>query len=756
MKQRRLKTKQTHPGSNSFRAPTRPSASFNFQKRLPRAKKTLHSLSFHNTSFTSCFSGNLETAWGRTLDREPARLPSKNGINDRFRNAIQTEGTIGEVSEFDKNLTDLERRGGSVTSRPLASSTLPASLRPQTLKDQHPKAMAQKPAHTQPDCLRLTIDDVDHNGHHSKPKHSHSHTIKSIAPDHSSVSHSHASMTTAQSISQNKLQRAKNSKRNRRSTKSQRPISAPKHTTFLSNIGSTADSDMYLTMEDLDQKSVRDFRRVAHLVAALLFFDMLFLILGFAIEGRHLLHETTTCKLGSLGLTYIVFFIDVGYLLATFNNLGQFGSPRDFRKLTLVSSRRQLLLVFQIVFAVCLLQMHLPNSVCTRTSLFFDSFALLTVFLHSIVFYANFRQCEHAAKTCSFSEAVQSEIAESVAASVCHMDDNNKTHNGDLASAKEVFEGSFCLYPPPRAPKRRTKRSRRRKRRVRAQRPKVMNEQCWEEDSGCKDDISGQHSVNQNDTNNDENIQNIQNHQINHNDSGNTTQNDLKSENGPQASKHSQKDKSSQQKLPEEGNVHNLKHTNADKRKSSNSIKRNAENQQNRSGALKNFTPDSYLKLSSPTLALDLAKHLTHFAPVQANITPQTNLPYDDQNENENENNQIKTDQTVIPKSLIKISPKFHSYKRESKPQTSNGIRVSFDKGPFAVMNLSQSIQYGEPDIGSDAEDSGIEDLCLSVDDDFDMEGLGAGSVFETPTKRLEDEFRKTCMSAGLGVNGRE
>ena len=755
MKQRRLKTKQTHPGSNSFRAPTRPSASFNFQKRLPRTKKTLHSVSFHNTSFTSCFSGNLETAWGRTLDREPARRPSKNGIHDRFRNAIQTEGTIGQVSEFDKNLAHLERRGGAVTSRPLASSRLTASLRPQTLKDQHPKAMAQKPTHTQPDCLKLTIDHVDHNGLHLNPKHSDSRTIQNIAPSHSSVSHSHASMTTAQSLSHSRQLRANNSKCNRRSTKSQRPISGPKHTTFLSNIGSTADSDMYLTMEDLDQKSVRDFRRVAHLVAALLFFDMLFLVLGFAVEGRHLLHETTTCKLGSLGLTYIVFFIDVGYLLATFNNLGQFGSPRDFRKLTLVSSRRQLLLVFQIVFAVCLLQMHLPNSVCTRTSLFFDSFALLTVFLHSIVFYANFRQCEHAAKTCSFSEAVQSEIAESVAASVSHMDDINKPQNGDLASAKEVFEGSFCLYPQPRAPKRRTKRSRRRRRRVRAQRPKVMNEQCWEEDSGCKDDISGQNSVEQNDTNNDENIENTQNDQIKNNDSGNTLKHDLRSENGPQASNDSQKDQCSQQKMLEEGNVQNSNLTNGDKPDSSKSIKRNAENQQNRSGALQNFTPDSYLKLSSPTLAFNLSKHMTHLAPEQANISPQSNSPNDDQNKNKIENNKIKAHQTVNPKSL-KTSPKFHPYKRDTKPQISNGIRVSFDKGSFAVMDLSQSIEYRETEIGSDLEDSGLEDLCLSVDDDFDMEGLGAGSVFETPTKRLEDEFRKTCMSAGQGVKGRE
>ena len=718
MKQRRLKSKNALTNEALSRAPNRPTASFKFQKRPDRARKRREPFSIHETSFTSCVSGHYDTAWARAFDRpnKPTRTRnvSRNGVKNGVKNGLKMKKQIlGDGSE-------MRKKGGVDTgskphpeaqSRHGASLGSVLSLRPQKI-EMDPESFLSNISKSRgmkneihPRSQRIDTQQLEPSPAKFNPL-----ALRSGATVNSnriSTSHSHltlSSIQTASSItSSHRAQQYAFNKKLQTRPKTQRDISGPKHTTFLANIGTNAESENYLTMGDLDQKSVRDFRRVANFVAALLFFDMLFLVLGFALEGGHLRTESTACKLGSLGLTYLIFFINTAYLLVTFKNISEFSSPRDFRRLSLVGSRRQLLIVFQAVFAVCLLQMHIPNTLCQRTSLFFDSYALLTIFLHSVVFYVNFRQCDQAAKTCSFSEAVQSEMAESVAAS---------THMTEFVNGGN----SFCFFDKHESQKQRKKRrmkmKRERKKRIQNRAPIKVSQDIYIEDLGQNPNKIDNQPPSQ-DNNHKENDKNTSNLNKSDTESGNV-----------QISK----DLTPTQNL-------NIKE-NPEK----------VENQQNLSGAESNQTPDSYRKLSCHAPKNDTQ------SPVPSKFKQNPSKP---ENPHNFSTSQIEAAISEIPERRNKkIRARKTRKNRRRESECSQGIRVSFNRGQSFTIGEAPANPLKDIEIESDQEDCALEleDLCLSIDETFDMESMTMGSVFETPTRRLEDEFRTMCMSARVKV----
>lgn len=714
MKQRRLKSKNALAKKNHSRTLDRPVASFKFQKRRERVRRERKPASIQQTSFTSCVSGHFDTAWARAFDRPKKTIPvknvSKNGVKNAFGDDLKCENRVsGAVTKMSKkgDRDVLASKNFSIQSHHGANFGSVLSLRPQKI-DMEPESFLSGITQYQGTQNPKNLYSLKNESQQADPSLAMFNPLAlrsgtTVNSNRISTSHSHltkSSIQTASSLtSSHRAQQYAVNKKLQSKNKTQRDISRPKHTTFLANIGSNADAENYLTMGDLDQKSVRDFRRVANFVAALLFFDMLFLVLGFALEGRHLRTEGTACKLGSLGLTYIIFFINTAYLLVTFKNISEFSSPRDFRRLSLVGSRRQLLIVFQAVFAVCLLQMHVPNTLCKRTSLFFDSYALLTIFLHSIVFYVNFRQCDQAGKTCSFSEAVQSEMAESVAAS---------THMTEFAKAGN----SFCIFEKSQAQKRRKKRRMGRKRRFQKRAPIKVSQEVFNEDLPMESQKIEAHNSLEND-----------NHLENNKISSNLNKSDRKS-----------------------GNVQISKNISDPQLSDPKEMTLKIENQQNLSGAESNRTPDSYRKLSSHALKTEIESP-----------NPTQNEPNSSKRDHFQKFSPSQIEEIIseIPDRRVKKTRARKNRKnRKRESQSSQGIRVSFNRGHSFTIGEAPANPLKDLEMESDLEDCALEleDLCLSIDETFDMESVATGSVFETPTRRLEDEFRGMCMSAGVNA----
>ena len=256
-----------------------------------------------------------------------------------------------------------------------------------------------------------------------------------------------------------------------------------KSVSFFSKVDpkSEKNGQMFLTLEDLDQKVVRDFGTRSRISLSLLAFNMMFIMLGFFFEKINFEGENVLCKVCSVSSVYSVFFLNCVLTAVALRNMKVFSSPKNFGSLWLVTSKTQIVVTYIIVFWVSLVQMQLPRQLCHNIQLYLDSLGLVTIFLHSLNVWVNMRMCCQLNETRDFSVALESEDSEK--ASDCEMA-QSKQYVGSLGkmgdqmlpqnlqrknAAKENAEGSFCLYQTNSRRQRRNMREKRKGRRRKRQ-----------------------------------------------------------------------------------------------------------------------------------------------------------------------------------------------------------------------------------------------------------------------------------------------
>ena len=256
-----------------------------------------------------------------------------------------------------------------------------------------------------------------------------------------------------------------------------------KSVSFFSKVDpkSAKNGQMFLTLEDLDQKVVRDFGTRSRISLSLLAFNMMFIMLGFFFEKINFQGENVLCKVCSLSSVYSVFFLNCVLTAVSLRNLKVFSSPKNFGSLWLVTSKTQIVGTYIIVFWVSLVQMQLPHHLCHNIQLYLDSLGLVTIFLHSLNVWVNMRLCCQLNETRDFSVALESEDSEK--ASDCEMAEGNQYIGGlgqmgnqilpqnlhRTNAVKENAESSFCLYQTNSRRQRRNMREKRKGRRRKRQ-----------------------------------------------------------------------------------------------------------------------------------------------------------------------------------------------------------------------------------------------------------------------------------------------
>ena len=243
-----------------------------------------------------------------------------------------------------------------------------------------------------------------------------------------------------------------------------------KTTSFFSTIQSSKSSKsqtLYLTMEDLDQRSIRNFKLSSQFVSGLLGINLLYMMLAFTLQKSILIKENLACKACNISLTYLLFFLTAAYMALTVRNLKVFTGPKDFKKVLFVRSKKFVLGLFAGISGVACLLGQTTSVLCQNIRFPVYTVCLLVFASQTLILLANFKIANEIRKDCEFSIAMESEESGSVSAQ----------GNG---SKTEKFEGSFCIY-------RSSKRNRRNKWRGRRHRAKNGGKSSKEGQSNPKE-----------------------------------------------------------------------------------------------------------------------------------------------------------------------------------------------------------------------------------------------------------------------------
>ena len=224
---------------------------------------------------------------------------------------------------------------------------------------------------------------------------------------------------------------------------------------FFSNVNSYSQNqeELYLTIDDLDQKSITSFKQASSLVSSLLVFNIAFILLAFTFERTNLMKESLSCRASQITITYLMFFGSVVYLSVTIRNLKVFSSPKDFQNLYLVGSRRQVLGIYQAMIALIFLEMQIGKETCQRISFSINTLGMFTLICQTCVLLINLKICNDVKKACELSVAMESDESET----------NSKDPKVRYAQ-KEKMEGNFCIYENNTRARRNRRNNKRRRR----------------------------------------------------------------------------------------------------------------------------------------------------------------------------------------------------------------------------------------------------------------------------------------------------
>lgn len=232
-----------------------------------------------------------------------------------------------------------------------------------------------------------------------------------------------------------------------------------KTTSFFSTVQSTKSANsqtLYLTMEDLDQQSIRNFRLSSKFVAGLLSLNLLCMILAFSLQRSLLVHENLACKACNISLTYTLFFLTSAYLALTLRNLKVFSGPKDFKNVLFVRSKKSVVGLFVCISGLACVLGQSTSVLCQSVLFPVYTLCLLVLASQTLILFANFKIADEIRKDCEFSIAMESEESNSVSA--------KNSQSG--AANQEKFEGSFCIYQSSKRGKRKRWKKRRNARRA--------------------------------------------------------------------------------------------------------------------------------------------------------------------------------------------------------------------------------------------------------------------------------------------------
>ena len=229
-----------------------------------------------------------------------------------------------------------------------------------------------------------------------------------------------------------------------------------KTTSFFSTVESSKSSksqSLYLTMEDLDQRSGRNFRLSSQFVSGLLGVDLLFMMLVFTFQRHTLARESLACKASNIALTYLIFFLCACYMSLTVRNLRVFAGVKDFKNVLLVRSKQFVVGAFALISGLTCLLGQTNTILCDEVRFPVFTTCLVVLFSQTLVLLANLRISNEIRKDCEFSIAMESEESGTVSA------------KGEQPKYNEKFEGSFCIYQSSTRNRRGKWRGRRRRKR---------------------------------------------------------------------------------------------------------------------------------------------------------------------------------------------------------------------------------------------------------------------------------------------------
>ena len=426
-----------------------------------------------------------------------------------------------------------------------------------------------------------------------------------------------------------------------------------KTTSFFSTVQSSKSSKsqtLYLTMEDLDQRSIRNFSLSSQFVAGLLGINLLYMMLTFTLQRSTLVKEDLACKACNISLTYLLFFLNAAYLALTVRNLKIFSGPKDFKNVLFVRSKKFVLGLFAGITGVTCLLGQTTSVLCENIRFPVYTLCMVVCVSQTLILLANFKIANEIRKDCEFSIAMESEESASV---------SGQGTGSKVGKNSEKFEGSFCIY-------RSSKRNRRKKWRGRRHHQKGRNNKNYNEFDNKANNAS----------NKNQGI--ISNADIFEND----------------------KDEAKQ--------VEN-KVTNVNSRRSRYSRK----NKHPIRGIRISFGPKTHS---------------------QDSISTQTSeSPNQSQNSGFNEFDQGNP------------STKFESSPMKKKIQKNNIAHKTSTSIEFE-MNFKNKIKDNVSEESSDSIED-LEEFELEIDNDFKDEGRNGTSFYTTPTKRLEEQFRKVWIS---------
>ena len=232
-----------------------------------------------------------------------------------------------------------------------------------------------------------------------------------------------------------------------------------KTTSFFSTIHSSKSATsgaLYLTMEDLDQQSIRNFRLSSQFVTCLLGLNLLYIMVSFLVQRHDLLNESITCKATNISLTYLLFFLTAAYMALTIRNLKIFSSPKDFKNIYVVRSKKSVFMLFIGMISINTVLAECTTFLCTNIQFPVYTLCMTVLVSHILILLANFKIANEIRKDCEFSIAMESEESESTSAANAH-----------IKKSTEKFEGSFCIYRSSKRDQRKKWRGRRRGKRGR-------------------------------------------------------------------------------------------------------------------------------------------------------------------------------------------------------------------------------------------------------------------------------------------------
>lgn len=441
-----------------------------------------------------------------------------------------------------------------------------------------------------------------------------------------------------------------------------------KTTSFFSTMQSTKSENtqsLYLTMEDLDQQSIRNFRLSSKFVAGLLTVNLLCMVLTFTFQRSLLVEESLPCKACNISLTYTLFFLTSAYLALTLRNLKIFTGPKDFKNVLFVRSKKSVVILFICISGLACLLGQTTSVLCH--DVVFPVYILCMVVLMSqtLILLANFKIANEIRKDCEFSIAMESEESGSVSA---------KNAQGQPIRNQEKFEGSFCIYQSSTREKRKKWQKRRNARRTR------RTVQDYKEFDGKSLRISNKKS------------QMVSNKDI--------------FENEPKKEKVEiqNRRRRSRRHGPERHSIRGIRISFQPKTHSQDSISTQTSESPNQSqnSGLREFSPQKPKNAGADT------------------------------------SGQIKPPEKDT--SIGKIqSP--------SKKNT-HGFEFGSNSKILSKMSSQNGVEL-ENESASESCDSivDLEEFELGIDDQFHGTGRNGLSFYKTPTKRLDEQFRKVCIS---------